>query len=166
MRHGKGKKHQMNIPHIKTMIVVLFGRCALDTAVDIIQSSIVSPPCNHNTNLLTFIILVSHDLASSVIKADCQARAVWLNVALCPCIPMDPCNADGTSHVVKTAECHLHLQRNNDLNVCIAGCLLYTLQNCPHVLISENMRKLIGTCTFMNYCTGAIYLTMAWNYIW
>lgn len=62
-----------------------------------------------NTNELTFVILIAHDLSSAVVEADCQAWAFGLDVSLGPWVPVDARNADGSSHIHKAADGHLHL---------------------------------------------------------
>ena len=49
--------------------------------------------------LHTLVILMSHDLASPIVKADGKAGAIWLHVTLCTMVPMNPSNADGSSDV-------------------------------------------------------------------
>ena len=60
------------------------------------------------SGFLTFVILVAHDLAAAIVKADGQAGAVRLHVAFGAGIPVDA--RDSSVHIVQKAHCHLYLQ--------------------------------------------------------
>lgn len=59
---------------------------------------------------LTFIVLVAHDLAPSVVEADGEARTVGLDVAARPRVPMDAGNAHSSGRIGETADGHFHLE--------------------------------------------------------
>lgn len=61
------------------------------------------------TGELTFVVLVAHDLAASVVVADGEAGAVWLDVTLGSGVPVDPCDADSSGQVRQAMQGHLHL---------------------------------------------------------
>lgn len=63
---------------------------------------------------LTFIILVAHDLASSIVKTNRKAWAVRFHVAPSPRVPVDTCYTDSSSRICETADGHFHLNNNTN----------------------------------------------------
>lgn len=59
---------------------------------------------------LTFIVLVAHDLAPSVVEADGEARTVGLDVAARPRVPVDAGDTHSSGRIGETADGHFHLE--------------------------------------------------------
>lgn len=74
--------------------------------------------------VLTFIILIAHNLASSIIKTDGETWTVSFNISPSSCVPVDTCYTDSSSRIGETADGHFHLKHYKD----------YQKTNCANML--------------------------------